>query len=139
MKKERTMKLSLPKEELMSPGHLACQGCGATVAMRYVLKALGLKTVVCIPACCWSVIDGPFPHSSLSIPVLHCAFETAASVEHHHERFSFRKKTGGGMRPRPGWCEDYDLAVAPLSFLVTGPLPPPSRMFAALAPALCRW
>ena len=80
MKKERTMKLTLPEEELMSPGHLACQGCGATMAMRYVLKALGLKTIVCIPACCWAVIDGPFPHSSLSIPVFHCAFETAAST-----------------------------------------------------------
>ena len=33
------------------------------MAMRYVLKALGRKTVVCIPACCWAVIDGPFPHS----------------------------------------------------------------------------
>ena len=80
MKKERTMKLTLPEEELMSPGHLACQGCGATMAMRYVLKALGQKTVVCIPACCWAVIDGPFPHSSLGVPIFHCAFETAAST-----------------------------------------------------------
>ena len=80
MKKERTMKLSLPKEELMSPGHLACQGCGATMAMRYVLKALGQKTVLCIPACCWAVIDGPFPHSSLGVPIFHCAFEAAAST-----------------------------------------------------------
>ncbi len=80
MKKERTMKLTLPEEELMSPGHLACQGCGATMAMRYVLKALGPKTIVCIPACCWAVIDGPFPHSSLSVPIFHCAFETAAST-----------------------------------------------------------
>ena len=80
MSKERKMKLTLPEEELMSPGHLACQGCGATMAMRYVLKALGKKTIVCIPACCWAVIDGPFPHSSLGVPIFHCAFETAAST-----------------------------------------------------------
>lgn len=79
MKKERTMKLSLPIEEYMNPGHLACQGCGATLAMRYVLKALGQRTVLCIPACCWSVIDGPFPYSSLDVPIFHCAFETAAA------------------------------------------------------------
>jgi pyruvate/2-oxoacid:ferredoxin oxidoreductase beta subunit len=78
MKKQKTMKLSLPEEELMNSGHLACQGCGATLAMRYVLKALGKKTVLCIPACCWSVIDGPFPYSSLDVPIYHCAFETAA-------------------------------------------------------------
>lgn len=73
------MKLSLPEVELMNSGHLACQGCGATLAMRYALKALGQKTVLCIPACCWSVIDGPFPYSSLEVPIFHCAFETAAS------------------------------------------------------------
>jgi len=72
------MKLSLPEEELMNSGHLACQGCGATLAMRYVLKALGQKTALCIPACCWSVIDGPFPYSCLDVPIYHCAFETAA-------------------------------------------------------------
>jgi pyruvate/2-oxoacid:ferredoxin oxidoreductase beta subunit len=79
MSKERKMTLTIPQEELMSPGHLACQGCGATLAMRYALKALGQKTVLCIPACCWSVIDGPFPYSSLDVPIYHCAFETAAS------------------------------------------------------------
>jgi len=46
--------------------------------MRYALKALGPRTALSIPACCWSVIDGPFPYSSLSIPIFHCAFETAA-------------------------------------------------------------
>ncbi|MGQ9800789.1 MAG: 3-methyl-2-oxobutanoate dehydrogenase subunit beta [Candidatus Saccharicenans sp.] len=79
MSKERKMTLTIPREELMSPGHLACQGCGASLAMRLALKGLGQKTIVCIPACCWAVIDGPFPHSSLDIPIYHCAFETAAS------------------------------------------------------------
>ncbi|MBC7364437.1 MAG: 3-methyl-2-oxobutanoate dehydrogenase subunit beta [Candidatus Aminicenantes bacterium] len=73
------MAVTIPREELMSPGHLACQGCGAALAMRLALKALGQKTIVCIPACCWAVIDGPFPYSSLDIPIYHCAFETAAS------------------------------------------------------------
>ncbi|MDI6697758.1 MAG: 3-methyl-2-oxobutanoate dehydrogenase subunit beta [Candidatus Saccharicenans sp.] len=79
MSKERKMTLTIPREEFMSPGHLACQGCGASLAMRLALKGLGQRTIVCIPACCWAVIDGPFPHSSLDIPIYHCAFETAAS------------------------------------------------------------
>jgi len=78
MREKRKMKLSLPKEEYMNSGHRGCQGCGATLAMRYALKALGQKTALCIPACCWSVIDGPFPYSSLDVPIYHCAFETAA-------------------------------------------------------------
>ncbi len=74
------IKLTLPNEEVMSPGHLACQGCGATLALRYALKALGRKTIMAIPACCWSVIDGPFPYSAAGVPIYHCAFETAAST-----------------------------------------------------------
>ncbi|MBN1780658.1 3-methyl-2-oxobutanoate dehydrogenase subunit beta [bacterium] len=77
---ERKIRLTLPETEIMSPGHLACQGCGASMAMRYALKALGPDTVTAIPACCWAVIDGPFPYSAAGIPVYHCAFETAAST-----------------------------------------------------------
>ena len=79
MVKEKKMKLTLPTEELVGSGNLACQGCAANLALRYVLKALGQKTILCIPACCWAVIDGPFPHSCMGVPIFHCAFETAAS------------------------------------------------------------
>ena len=41
VKKEKKMTMTLPADELMACGHLACQGCGATLAMRYMLKALG--------------------------------------------------------------------------------------------------
>ena len=68
----------IPTGELMGSGHLACQGCGATQAMRFALKALGPKTALVIPACCWSVIDGSFPHSCIDLPIYHTAFETAA-------------------------------------------------------------
>ncbi len=71
---------NLPEEELMTPGHLGCQGCGAALGMRHVLKALGEKTVIVLPACCWSIIAGPFPYSAVKVPVLHTAFETAAST-----------------------------------------------------------
>ncbi len=71
---------TIPTEELMTSGHLACQGCGATQAMRFALKALGPKTALVIPACCWSVIDGPFPHTSLRVPIFHTTFEAAAST-----------------------------------------------------------
>ncbi len=73
-------KYPISEEELMSSGHLACQGCGATQAMRFALKALGRKTIIVMPACCWSVINGPFPHSSVQVPIFHTAFETAGSV-----------------------------------------------------------
>lgn len=74
------IKYQLPPDEVLAPGHFACPGCGGTLTMRYALKALGRKTVVVIPACCWSVIDGPVPYSAAGVPVFHTAFETAAST-----------------------------------------------------------
>ncbi len=59
---------------------MACQGCGAALAMRLVLKGLGPETVLVVPACCWSVINGPWHASAVAVPLLHCAFEAAAST-----------------------------------------------------------
>lgn len=69
---------TVPQKELINPGHLACQGCGGALALRTVLKTLGENTILTFPACCWSVIDGPFPYSAVKVPLFHTAFETAA-------------------------------------------------------------
>ncbi len=66
--------------ELMNPGHLGCPGCGATIAMKLALQALGENTMVVIPACCWGVIAGPYPQSALNVPVLQTAFATAGAA-----------------------------------------------------------
>src|SRR5574341_261170 len=70
----------IPREEYVSPGHLACQGCGGALAMRLLIKGLGPETVLVVPACCWSVINGPWHASAVAVPFLHCAFEAAAST-----------------------------------------------------------
>lgn len=70
----------VPRRELLDSGHLACPGCGASLAMRMVLKELGDQTIVVLPACCWSIIAGPYPQSSLHVPLYHTAFETAGAV-----------------------------------------------------------
>jgi pyruvate ferredoxin oxidoreductase beta subunit/2-oxoisovalerate ferredoxin oxidoreductase beta subunit len=74
------IKDKVSRQELMTSGHLACPGCGAPLAMRLVLKVLGPKTMVTLPACCWSIIAGPFPQSSLKVPLYHTAFETGAAL-----------------------------------------------------------
>ena len=73
-------KMKFQENEYMYPGHFACQGCGAPLAMRYVIRVLGKKTVIVIPAGCFSVIQSPFPYSTMQMPVVHTAFETAAST-----------------------------------------------------------
>ncbi|OGL45558.1 MAG: 2-ketoisovalerate ferredoxin oxidoreductase [Candidatus Schekmanbacteria bacterium RBG_16_38_11] len=76
----RSENIKFPETEYMYPGHFACQGCGAPLAMRYVIRILGKRTVVVIPAGCFSVIQSPFPYSTMQMPVVHTAFETAAST-----------------------------------------------------------
>ena len=68
----------LLQKEHMTPGNMSCPGCGGSVAMNLALKALGEKTMVVIPACCWAVIAGPWPQSALKVPILHTAFASAA-------------------------------------------------------------
>jgi len=74
------MQLDAPDQEYMYSGHVGCPGCGAAIAMRFTLKALGDKTIMVLPACCWSIIAGPYPMSTLKIPVIHSAFETGGAV-----------------------------------------------------------
>nr|MBC7245311.1 pyruvate synthase subunit beta [Chloroflexota bacterium] len=74
------MSYDVPEQELMTPGHVACPGCGAPMAVRYALKALGENTVVIIVASCWSIIAGPFPYTAVQVPLLHTLFATGGSV-----------------------------------------------------------
>jgi len=70
----------LPTEEYLSPGHAACGGCGATIAIRLAQKALGPRTVFVVPACCTSVLQSAFPFTAFNNPCLHIAFEAAAAA-----------------------------------------------------------
>jgi len=71
---------NLPKEELLFRGTGACPGCMASLSTRIVLKALGKKTILVIPASCTASIEGFYPNTPYNIPVLTMAFEAAAAA-----------------------------------------------------------
>ncbi len=75
------VKTSLPREEYVISGHLGCLGCGAVLAMRFLLKGLGPRTVLSIPASCWAVLSGGYPDAYIGVPFVNTAFEsTGASI-----------------------------------------------------------
>jgi pyruvate/2-oxoacid:ferredoxin oxidoreductase beta subunit len=74
------MNFDIPLEEVTAPGHVGCGGCGATLSMRLAMKALGRNTILVVPACCWSVIDGPAPFSAAGVPLMHTPFASAAAA-----------------------------------------------------------
>ena len=78
MDRSAQIKFPIPEEELVYPGHTACPGCGAVLALKYVLKGLGPRTIVVIPPSCAGTIAAGFPFSALKIPVLRIPFESTA-------------------------------------------------------------
>jgi pyruvate ferredoxin oxidoreductase beta subunit/2-oxoisovalerate ferredoxin oxidoreductase beta subunit len=72
--------LDMTDRDCFKPGHLGCPGCGAAIAIKFALKALGENIIMVIPASCASIIIGPYPQSALNIPVLHTAFATAGAA-----------------------------------------------------------
>lgn len=70
----------LSKEEYLLKGHIACAGCGPAIALRLLFKALGNKVILVIPACCSSVIPGPYPYTSFAVPVQNIIFEATGAT-----------------------------------------------------------
>jgi pyruvate/2-oxoacid:ferredoxin oxidoreductase beta subunit len=78
MDRSAQIKFPIAEEELLYSGHTACPGCGAVLAMKYVLKGLGPRTIMVIPPACSGTIAAGFPFSSIKIPVLRIPFESTA-------------------------------------------------------------
>lgn len=72
--------MKIPEEELLSPGHRGCAGCGASIGVRLALKALGRNTVAVSATGCLEVMTTPYPETSWEIPWIHVAFENAGAV-----------------------------------------------------------
>jgi pyruvate ferredoxin oxidoreductase beta subunit len=74
-----TMK-EFPKEEYLLKGHAACAGCGPSIALRLLFKALGNKVIMVVPACCTTVIQGPYPFTSFAVPLQNMLFEATGAT-----------------------------------------------------------
>ena len=70
----------LPAEEFVLSGMTSCVGCGAALSLRIALKILGGRTVLVVPACCTSIIQGAYPKTAFKVPVLNVAFASAPAV-----------------------------------------------------------
>lgn len=105
-----------PTSETMCSGHLACPGCGAAQSMRWALKVLGQNTVAVIPACCWSIIAGPFPYTTLGVPLMHTAFETAgASASGVRAALDMQGKSDVNVIAWAGDGGTFDIGIQSLS------------------------
>ncbi len=72
------------EERLLLPGHSACAGCVPAINIRHVLGGLAAaapaaKTVLVIPASCWTIIAGIWPVNAFKVAVHLTPFASAAA------------------------------------------------------------
>jgi pyruvate ferredoxin oxidoreductase beta subunit len=70
------------REERLAPGHRLCAGCGATIAVRNVLKSLhpGDHAVVGNATGCLEVSSFTYPYTAYTDSYIHTAFENAGAT-----------------------------------------------------------
>jgi pyruvate ferredoxin oxidoreductase beta subunit len=70
----------MSEKELFASGHRACAGCGEPIAVRTILNQAGPDTVAVVCTGCLEVVSTGWPETAWEIPLVHAAFENAASV-----------------------------------------------------------
>lgn len=70
------------RPERLAPGHRMCAGCGGTIAVRNVLKAIhpGDKAVIGNATGCLEVLSFTYPYTSYEDSYIHNAFENAGAT-----------------------------------------------------------
>lgn len=72
------MTTATPQQQLLRPGNTNCGGCGMSIALAMLGRALGQeKATLVIPACCGIVTAGAYPTTSYGVPVLAATFASS--------------------------------------------------------------
>ena len=76
------VKEMMSKKERLAPGHRMCAGCGATIGVRAVLRALHEEdhAVIANATGCLEVSSFMYPYSAWEDSYIHNAFENAGST-----------------------------------------------------------
>ena len=69
----------IPRPERWLPGNAACPGCGLSLGLRLMAKAID-DPILVIPASCASVVQGGWPKSAASFPLLNIAMAGAGAA-----------------------------------------------------------
>jgi len=112
--------MTVPLEQLTDqrygPGTVNCGGCGMSILMKMAIEELGPQTILAMPACCAAVSTGPFPGTSVHIPVLLHAFETTgATIAGIRAGLQVQDKQGINVVGLAGDGGTYDIGLQAMS------------------------
>jgi pyruvate ferredoxin oxidoreductase beta subunit len=81
---ERSVQSSIARDNSLTSGHRACQGCGEALGARYAvdaaMRATGGQLIAANATGCLEVFSTPYPETSWKLPWLHSLFGNAAAV-----------------------------------------------------------
>lgn len=81
---QRSVQASMARDNSLTSGHRACQGCGEALGARYAVDAAMRATegqLIAVNATgCLEVFSTPYPETSWKLPWLHSLFGNAAAV-----------------------------------------------------------
>lgn len=104
----------IPMEDYLVGGHVACQGCSASLGLRLALKVLGKDTIVINGSGCMTLLP-VYPRTPLRVPWLHLAIENtgaAGTALHYALR---RKNIKANILGYAGDGATYDIGLQSLS------------------------
>jgi len=91
----KTLKEIADKEPKYTGGHRACAGCGCSVILSQVMRAVEDDVVVGCATGCMEVVTTIFPYTSWNTPYIHNAFENvAATISGAEAAYQSLKKQG---------------------------------------------
>lgn len=81
---QRSVQSSIARDNSLTSGHRACQGCGEALGARYAvdaaMRATGGQLIAANATGCLEVFSTPYPETSWKLPWLHSLFGNAAAV-----------------------------------------------------------
>ncbi|MDP3961398.1 MAG: thiamine pyrophosphate-dependent enzyme [Pseudorhodobacter sp.] len=81
---QRAVQASVTRDNSLTSGHRACQGCGEALGARYAvdaaMRATGGQLIAANATGCLEVFSTPYPETSWKLPWLHSLFGNAAAV-----------------------------------------------------------
>ncbi len=109
------------RPERLAPGHRACAGCTAPIAIRHALKMTEANLVCSIATGCMEVSTTIYPYTSWGVSLIHSCFENSAATLSGVEA-AYRKLKRDGKIAEDfkfiGWGGDggtYDIGLQSLS------------------------
>ena len=116
--KKRTLKEYMSQTERRAPGHRMCAGCGGTIAVRAVLRALheGDHAVIGNATGCLEVSTFMYPYTAYEDSYIHNAFENAgATMSGVETAYHILKKKG---KVKQAYKKEWDEKGQPLLALI---------------------